>query len=146
MDPMKLVAILGSVIDTSGVVGMSIKRLTELKRAYRNVPFVTTILIGQLHIIQTALDQLASTWDSQNFKRHPRYQQLAMQIGTALECFTPLMLTLQQKLENVNAEKDIMTVKTKVFFLWNEKEMNHYFTLVDRQVNALNLLVQAIQW
>lgn len=30
--------------------------------------------------------------------------------------------------------------------MWNERDMAVYLSLIDRQINALNLFLQAIQW
>ncbi|RYP32172.1 hypothetical protein DL767_005328 [Monosporascus sp. MG133] len=51
-------------------------------------------LIGQLFIVKAALDQL-SYWKSRDLSTDPRYHQLALQIDNSLDCFGPLMTTLQ---------------------------------------------------
>ncbi len=103
-------------------------------------------MIGQLHMVKVAQDQL-SPLNSPNFIRDPRYRQLAAQIGNALDSFGPILLALGQQLdryEGIGASR--MTAKSRMGFLHGEREMTNLSILLDRQVNALNLLLQAMQW
>ncbi|KAI9696928.1 MAG: hypothetical protein M1820_008003, partial [Bogoriella megaspora] len=59
------------------------------------------------------------------------------------------MLSLQARLDHLETEeikeqKEVSFGK-RVAFVWNEAELAEYFTLLDRQVNALTLLLEAIQ-
>lgn len=107
---------------------------------------MVSTLIGQLYIVKTALDHLSLIYNSHKFNDYPRYHQLALQMNTALDSFGPLMLALQERLDKVYAEQEVLTLKKKTQFLWNENEMDYFLVLLDRQVNALNLLLQTIQW
>ena len=97
-------------------------------------------------MVKIAQDQL-SILNSPAFTHDPRYHQLAAHIGNALDSFSPILLALGQQLdrdEGVGAER--MAAKTRRGFLNGEREMTNLSVLLDRQVNALNLLLQAIQW
>ena len=97
-------------------------------------------------MVQAAINEL-ETWNKSGYGRDPRYQQLASQISNSLDCFSTLMLRLEQHLGRFDTERpEEMTAKDKTIFLWDEKETIEFSTLLDRQVNALNLLLQAIQW
>ncbi|KAI9686854.1 MAG: guanine nucleotide-binding protein subunit alpha [Bathelium mastoideum] len=128
MDPASIIGIVGSVVGIADVVTRSIGSLNGLKLKYRDAPTLVSTLIGQLYTTQTALDQLSS-W-AEDYAGIPtsveaeRYAELAAQVGNALDCFGPLI---------------------RISFLWNERDLNEYLTLLDRQVNALTLLLQAIQ-
>ncbi|KAI1353628.1 G-protein alpha subunit-domain-containing protein [Xylaria sp. FL0043] len=95
-------------------------------------------------MVKIAQDQL-SPLNSPNFIRGPRYRQLAAQIGNALDSFGPILLALGQQLdryEGIGGSK--MTAKSRMGFLNGEREMTNLSILLDRQVNALNLLLQAM--
>lgn len=97
-------------------------------------------------MVKIAQDQL-SILNSPAFTHDPRYHQLAAHIGNALDSFSPILLALGQQLdryEGVGADR--MAAKTRLGFLNGEREMTNLSVLLDRQVNALNLLLQAIQW
>ncbi|KAI1359072.1 G-protein alpha subunit-domain-containing protein [Xylaria arbuscula] len=141
MDPATVFQIVGTVVSLGDVVIKCIARLSTLKAQFHDAPIIVTSMIGQLHMVKIAQDQLstASTND-------PRYYQLAAHIGNALDSFSLILLTLSQQLdryEGIRAEQ--MPTKTRLGFLNGEREMTNLSILLDRQVNALNLLLQAIQ-
>ncbi|KAI1274886.1 hypothetical protein F5Y07DRAFT_371797 [Xylaria sp. FL0933] len=96
-------------------------------------------------MVNIAQDQL-SPLNPPNFIRDPRYRQFAAQIGNALDSFGPILLALGQELDRYEGiDASGMTAKRRMGFLYCEKEMTNLSILLDRQVNALNLLLQAIQ-
>lgn len=146
MDPISILSIVGSALSVANRVAKTIGMLSELKSRYRNVPLQISTLIGQLYIVQAALEQVSS-WSSSGLFSNARYQQLAAQIGTSLDSFRPLIMALQQHLDELESHEDItMTAMKKISFLWNEQELMAYSSLLDCQVNALSLFLQAVQW
>lgn len=146
MDPISILSIVGAALSVANGVTKAIGMLRELKSRYRNVPLQLSTVIGQLYIVQAALDQISS-WSSKDLFSGPRYQQLAAQIGTALDSFHPLISALQQHLDELESHEGIAVPgMKKVSFLWNEQELVAYSSLLDCQVNALSLFLQAVQW
>jgi hypothetical protein len=150
MDPVSIVGLIGSIISIADVVAKSIRKLSELRSRYHNAPFQITTLIGQLYIIQAAINEL-TRWKSDVLMRDPRYRQLALQLDASLGCFCPIIMSLQQYLDSLDVASasgiDSSTLPGKrISYLWNERDLAVYLGLVDRQVNALNLFLQAIQW
>ncbi|KAI1356966.1 G-alpha-domain-containing protein [Xylaria sp. FL0043] len=140
MDPVSIVQIVGTAVSLGDVVIKCIVGLRSLKNKYHDAPLVVSTIIGQLYMVQSALDQLA-IWNKPEHGRDPRYRQLAWQIDSALDCFSPLVTTLERRLSDV----ELMTTTQRLTFLWGEKETSDFSILLDRQVNALNLLLQAVQ-
>ncbi|KAI1152456.1 hypothetical protein F4825DRAFT_461808 [Nemania diffusa] len=122
MDPATIFQIVGTVVSLGDTVIRCITRLNTLKAQFHDAPIIVTSMIGQLYILKIAQDQL-SPLNSPNFSSDPRYCQLADQIGNALDSFGPILIG----------------------FLHCEREMTNLLILLDRQVSALNLLLQAIQ-
>ncbi|KAI0817940.1 G-alpha-domain-containing protein [Xylaria sp. FL0064] len=140
MDPVSIIQIVGTAVSLGDVVIKCIVGLRSLKNKYHDAPLVVSTIIGQLYMVQSALDQLA-IWNKPEHGRDPRYRQLAWQIDNALDCFSPLVTTLERRLSDV----ELMTTTQRLTFLWGEKETSDFSILLDRQVNALNLLLQAVQ-
>lgn len=146
MDPISILGLVGTALSVATAVTQVISKLSDLKSKYRNVPLQMSTLLGQLYIVRSALDQI-SQWRSEDLSGNPRYQELAEQIDTSLDCFCPLILTLQQHLEELHLPQDLgMSTRSKVCFIWNEEDLMGYLRLLDCQVNALNLFLQAVQW
>ncbi|KAH9900459.1 hypothetical protein F4778DRAFT_739040 [Xylariomycetidae sp. FL2044] len=148
MDPVSIIGLIGSIVSIADVVAKSIHRLSELKSKYRNVSFQVTTLIGQLHIIQAAIGEL-NQWKSKVLAKDPRYHELATQVQMSLDCFCPLIMSLQQYLDDIDiasvADRGSSNLQGKLSYLWNEPQLAIFIDLVDRQVNALNLFLQAVQ-
>ncbi|KAI0104696.1 hypothetical protein GGR51DRAFT_572650 [Nemania sp. FL0031] len=145
MDPGTIFQIVGTVVALGEAVIKCINRLSALKAQFHNAPIIVTSMIGQLYMVKIAQDQL-SPLISPNFHKDPRYRQLAGQIGNGFDSFGPILLALSQQLdqyESISAGR--MTARNRMGFLYSEKEMTDLSILLDRQVNALNLLLQAIQ-
>lgn len=145
MDPISILSIVGSALSVASGVTKAIGTLSGLKFRYRDVPLQISTLIGQLYIVQADLEQVSS-WSSSVLFSNARYQQLAAQIGTSLDSFRPLIMALQQHLDEVESYEDnTMAAMKKVSFLWNEQELMAYSSLLDCQVNALSLFLQVVQ-
>ncbi|KAI0424573.1 G-protein alpha subunit-domain-containing protein [Xylaria sp. FL1042] len=140
MDPVTIVQIVGTAVSLGDVVIKCIVGLRSFKNRYHDAPLVVSTIIGQLYMVQSALDQLA-IWNKPEHARDPRFRQLAWQIDNALDCFSLLVTTLERRLKDVES----MTTTQRLTFLWGEKETSDFSILLDRQVNALNLLLQAVQ-
>lgn len=146
MDPISILSIVGAALSVANGVTKAIGMLSELKSRYRNVPLQLSTVIGQLYIVRAALDQISSLSSGDLFS-DPRYQQLAAQIGTALDSFRPLISALQKHLDELGPYEGIAKAgMEKASFLWNEQELMAYSSLLDCQVNALSLFLQAVQW
>lgn len=146
MDPASIVGIIGSVVGIADVVGTSIRRLNSLRLKYREVPFRISSLIGQLYTIQVAVDHL-SLWTQQDLTSDSRFIDLAFQVSNSLDNIGPLVMYLNEDLNKLEALKEgEMSSSKKISFLWSEKDLAEYTVLLNNQVNALTLLLQAVQW
>ena len=146
MDPASIIGLVGSVLGIADVVTRSIKRLSTLRTKYQDAPFLVSNLIGQLCTVEAALDQL-SVWTQEDLKSDPRYTHLASQVSNSLDCFGPLIVSLQKHLDQLDDVGNTqLGVKQKMTFIWNEKDLQEYVILLSHQINALTLLLQAIQW
>ncbi|KAI2623932.1 hypothetical protein GGS26DRAFT_600291 [Hypomontagnella submonticulosa] len=101
-------------------------------------------MIGNLFIVQAAMNQL-SVFRSPELSRSSRYQELASQMGNALDSFGPLMVKLDRELSRLNRKDSSgRATRSRIAFLWSERAIFSFSEDLDRQVNALNLLLQAI--
>ena len=137
--------IVSAAVSLGDVVVKCISGLTTFKTRFQDAPVHVSTMIGQLHIVQIALFKLAGWNQAEN--RNPRYQQLALNIGHSLDSFEVLILALEKHLDHIDSPNPSnMSAKSRMTFIWSEKQIVDYSTLLDRQVNALTLLLQAIQW
>ncbi|KAI3322669.1 G-protein alpha subunit-domain-containing protein [Xylariaceae sp. AK1471] len=144
MDPVTILQVVGTVVSFGDAVLRCISKLSSLKAQYHDAPIIVTSMIGQLHMVKIAQDQL-SCMNLPGFNHDPRYCHLATQIGNALESFSLIIMALEKHFDRYNGV-DIggMSAKSKLGFLQDERELTNLSVLLDRQVNALNLVLQAL--
>jgi hypothetical protein len=68
-------------------------------------------------------------------------------LKTSLDCCEVVILVLDERLCCVKRGEDRgLSALSKVQFVWDEKSMTDYLNLLNNQINALNLLLMALQW
>ncbi|KAI1332176.1 G-protein alpha subunit-domain-containing protein [Xylariaceae sp. FL0255] len=143
MEALTILQVIGTVVSLGDTVVSCIAQLSSFKAQYHDAPIIVTAMIGQLHMVKLAQDQLSSIIASCS-NDEPRHQDLAIQIGNALSCFSPVIMALERQMDNHNVtDGSQMSVRSRIGFLQDEREMTNLSMLLDRQVNALNLLLQA---
>lgn len=140
MDPASAIGIIGSLVGVANVAGSIINTLSNLRTKYRNADLAVAALIGQLCTIKAALTQLGSCHDQQ-------LQNLESELRLAVDACSLLVTSLDDKVTKLETKTaGQLSSKGKTSFLLAEKDLEHYLTLLDRQVNALSLLLVASQW
>lgn len=146
MDPATILQIIGTALSLGDVVVKSIVKLISFKARYQGAPILLSTMIAQLYIVKSALDQLGEFSNTEH-SQHPRHQHLFQRVGSSLTSFGCLILALEERLTQFEiTETTDMRAKERLTFLWSEKNMSEYSMLLDRQVNALTLLLQAMRW
>ncbi|KAI0142945.1 G-protein alpha subunit-domain-containing protein [Xylariaceae sp. FL1272] len=146
MDPLTILQVVGTVVALGDAVLRCITQLSSLKAQFHDAPIIVTSMIGQLHIIKAAQDQLSLIVAPRCSNNEARHLQLANQISSALDSFSPVIMALESQLCSYEAARDSkMTIISRIGFLKDDTNMTNLSMLLDRQVNALNLLLQALQ-
>ena len=146
MDPASVTALAGSVVGIVDVIGRSLSYLLDLQTKYRNANLTVSLLIGQLSTLKAALNQI-SEWITARLVGVPQHEQLVADLDISLEACKILILVLDNRISCLGrgATSELRAVD-KAQFLWEEKGMNDYLNHLNNQINALNLLLTALQW
>ncbi|PIG82677.1 hypothetical protein AARAC_006427 [Aspergillus arachidicola] len=144
MDPLSVVGAVGSILGIIDLATRSIKTLTDLQGRYTSIGLRAKILIGQLSTLNAALGQIKQVLDLLGpGKPIGDDSQISLDITTSLSCCEAIMSLLDQRLSRV--QQDHLTMREKTGILWHEKETTDFQSLLNNQVNALNLLLTALQ-
>lgn len=145
MDPLSVVGAVGSILGIIDLATRSIKTLTDLQGRYTSIGLRAKILIGQLSTLNAALGQIKQVLDLLG-PGNPigEDSQISLDITTSLSCCEAIMSLLDQRLSRM--QQDHLTMRDKTGILWHEKETTDFQSLLNNQVNALNLLLTALQW
>jgi hypothetical protein len=146
MDPVSSIGLVGSVVGIVDVITKSVAHLSGLQSSYKIADLKVRLLVGQLSTLKAALDQIASLIDSR--PGIPRDEKLVNDLSIALTCVKAVILAIDTRLSDLQIRDDNLGLKTlsKVGFVWDEQTINDYLSLLNNQVNALNLFLTALQW
>ncbi|KAK6837801.1 hypothetical protein RU639_001517 [Aspergillus parasiticus] len=144
MDPLSVVGAVGSILGIIDLATRSIKTLTDLQGRYTSIGLRAKILIGQLSTLNAALGQIKQVLDLLGpGNTIGEDSQISLDITTSLSCCEAIMSLLDQRLSRM--QQDHLTMREKTGLLWHEKETTDFQSLLNNQVNALNLLLTALQ-
>ncbi|KAL4995373.1 G-protein alpha subunit-domain-containing protein [Aspergillus recurvatus] len=146
MDPISVLGAVGSILGIMDVVTRSIKTLTEFQSRYATVSLKTRVLVGHLSTLNAALvqiKQLLPLVDADPSNGDD--SQISADVAVSIGCCNEIMLFLDQRLSQVRMRIDQPTTLDKMGILWHESETTEFQTLLNNQVNAMNLLLSALQ-
>ena len=147
MDPVSAIGLVGAVVGVTDVVTGTINKLSVLKTRYRQANFFVSLLLGQLCTIQAALTRLADLQRSDGVDYLQPSEELRNALEASLDGCGILLGCLEEQLDQLSTQDDgQLNAKGKLSFLWHDQDVKDYLDLLDRQVNALSLLLQAIRW
>ncbi|MCJ1434227.1 guanine nucleotide-binding protein subunit alpha [Xylographa pallens] len=147
MDPVSIVSLASAVLSIVGVIAKNVNALSTLQAKYRNADLSVFLLIGQLSTLKAALGQISEWIKVEGITAQSEHLQLVADLQVALKGCQVLISILDDRVEQLaNKEgSDSLKVQGKIVFLWEEQELNVYVTHLNNQVNALTLLLSAIQ-
>ncbi|ROV98320.1 hypothetical protein VMCG_07188 [Cytospora schulzeri] len=144
MDPISAVGFVSSVVSIVELVRNGIATLSELRDRYKIVDFKVNILITQLSTLTTALDQVTNVLSDN--PGLPQDAQLIRDLTTSLACVEAVIMLINERISPLQQQlANGLSAMGKVNFLWDESTLKDYLSLLDNQVNALNLLLTALQ-
>lgn len=151
MEPVSAVGLSASLISCVKIITSSINSLLALQTKFRQADLTVQLLLGQLSTLRAALNEICQ-WINVSLIDVPQHEQLALDLTTSIEGCNVLLLILSDRialLDRDGAHQDgveSLSVRGKMRLLWAEKESNQYLSHLNNQINALNLLLTALQW
>jgi hypothetical protein len=150
MDPVSAIGLAGALISIGDILTRSIRRLIGLQSKYRSSSLVVTLLIGQLTTLKAALNQTTELVEGSliNVSLH---EQLVGDLQVSLDSCHVLVHVLEERIQGLESEHDQsdgtgLTTKGKAKFLLEESALSEFNNYLSSQVNALNLLLTALNW
>lgn len=151
MEPISAVGLTGSLISCVKIITSSINSLLSLQTNYRQADLTVQLFLGQLSTLRAALNGICQ-WINNSLVGVPQHEQLVLDLTTSIEGCKVLLLILSDRialLDRNGVDQDgveSLSIRGKTQLLWAEKESNQYFSHLNNQISALNLLLTALQW
>ena len=146
MDPISITGLAGSIFNIVDVITKSIKNLHDLRQKWKIADLTVNAIIGQLSTLKTALIHIQD-WMSSNLSSQPQHDQVVADIRQCLDSCRLLATFICEHLTLLDwTETNIMTAASKIRAVFHDSEVQDCATYLDRQTNALNLLLTALNW
>ena len=146
MDPISIMSLAGAVVGVIDVITRRVDSLLKLQTGYKTANLKVSLLVGQLSTLKAALSQIRE-WIDTSLINRPQHQQLVADLKVSIEGCKLLISVLDDHFQCFE-EKETSTLGTmrKIHFLWEQGGINDYLNHLNNQINALNLLLTALQW
>lgn len=144
MDPISVVGLAASLVTIVDMVAKSINSLHTLRTKYSTADLTIRLLIGQLGTLKAALNQI-SEWITSSLVDVPRHEQLVLDLMNSIEGCEVLLSLLNDNISSLRKNENL-SVLVKARLVRRENILHEYLSLLDNQVNALNLFLTALQW
>jgi hypothetical protein len=141
MDPVAILAIVGSSIGIAKVTIASVQRLYELKERYTYMKLNVPSLVSKLLSISCSLSAL-ECWAQNHGGSDLANPNLIGRLEHSVRSCIRIMGFIDLK---VKAIEGVGTWK-KIKHIWNEKLIQGLEKDLDGQINALQLLLMTVQW
>lgn len=151
MEPISAIGLSASLISCVKIITGSINSLLALQTKYRQADLTVQLILGQLSTLRAALNEICQ-WINVSLIGVPQHEQLVLDLTTSIEGCKVLLSILSDRIALLDRGgvdqdgSDSLGLRGKMRLLWAEKESNQYFSLLNNQINALNLLLTALQW
>ena len=144
MDPISVIGLTTAIVTIVDKFAKSINSLHALQATYANADLTVRLLVGQLSTLKAALGQICE-WITGSFVDMPQSDQLMLDLINSIEGCEILLSLLNDRISSFERNEKL-GVLGKARLLWGENNLNQYLSLLDNQVNALNLFLTALQW
>jgi hypothetical protein len=143
MDPASVVGLVGAVLGIADVVAKSVRTLLDMQSKFMTADVRVSTLIGQLSTLKAALGHIADMMSEE--MSAAQYGQFFSDLDTALQGCEAMITALDTRLSALERNVDRLSISAKVQTIWDDSTLNEYLGILNNQIQALNLLLTALQ-
>ncbi|KAH6680951.1 hypothetical protein B0J14DRAFT_275695 [Halenospora varia] len=145
MDPLSASVACGSLLLT---ITRTTQMLVAVKAKYTEAPITIQLLMSELSTVKAALGQIRD-WAEYNSSNTPRQKELTSAFNVSLEGCQLAMEALKEEVSGLVGDKELgqgSNVGMRIKLVWNEESIKDHSTRLRSQTQALQLLLQAVNW
>ena len=144
MEPISIIGITASAFALVDRLGKTLTFILQLSTKFKYADAKITLLIGYLASINAAIFEIAKIVNT--LSECTKYEKLVDSLNTTLECTKFSLSFLESKIEGLGSDsQDEMGMIDKITMILKDAEFNEYINGISSYVNALNLLLNALQ-
>lgn len=134
----------GSVANVIDVLSNTITTIRELRNEWKEADLTFLCLVSQLTALRAALTKIKEWADVDIADSH---HQLVMDLDTLVSCCRILISKMEGLISELHHTPDEnLDFSSKMKFVFRSKSMDDLQKLIERQTNALSLLLAACNW
>ena len=146
MDAITVIGTVGAVANIIDIISKSIKTLRDLHERWRDADLIAINLITQLVALKAALAKI-SEWITSDLSDQPHHYQLVMDLGESIACCKMLVKSMDDQLAKLQCGVDNrLDVESRLRIVFENRVCEDFQKYVQRQTNALTLLLAACNW
>ena len=143
---MEVVGVASAILGIIDVATRSISTLADVKRRFKEADIILELLSSQLITIRTALDQIHCLIN-ETLSEDGQHITLILSLESTIKCCNLLIRLLVENIAKLEySENDSLSFENKVRSLLHSNGIGECQSRLDRQINALNLVLTAFQW
>ena len=143
-DPITIIGTAGAAANIIEVLNSTISSLRQLHNQWKDADFTLMNLAAQLAALKAALGKIQEWMLSGTADPH---HQLVMDLDLSMSCCQALVGRMGSKVSELNyKENGKLDNKSRVKLVFGGKSMEEIQKMVERQTNALTLLLTACNW
>lgn len=145
-DPLSILGGVGAAAGIIATITKTVKNLSDLQTKYSEAEMSIRQLMRQLMAIKASLSQIQD-WTELNLSRSPRERELVEAFNISFDGCKEAMNAMADEVavlaqDALAGDRRLMRAR----YVWNEESMKDHQERLDSQVQALQLLLSAVQW
>jgi hypothetical protein len=144
-DPLSIIGAAGAVANIVDLIAKSIKSIQELHDRWKEADITVLNIMVQLTALRAALTEIKK-WMIDDLTEDPHHQ-LVMDLDVSVKCCQLLMTKMDILLGGLTEKTSgPLDFEGTVMVVFKGNNLEHVSKLIDRQIQALNLLLSACTW
>jgi guanine nucleotide-binding protein G(i) subunit alpha len=143
-DPLTIIGAAASVVQIVEVLAKTLSRLSELNERWKQADYTFINLIVQLTALKAALNKLQEWMDADIDETH---HQLVMDLELSIKCCRMLIDKMDSEVSELHQSADNgLNSQGKIKLMIKNSKLEELQKMVERQTNALTLLLTVCNW
>jgi guanine nucleotide-binding protein G(i) subunit alpha len=133
-----------SIVGIINLLARTTSRLGELKERWRQADFVFINLIAQLSALKAALNKLQGWMDVEVDEAH---HLLVMDLEASITCCQMLVNRINSEIQDLHeSAENGLSSQSRLKLIFRNGTLEELQKMVERQTNALTLLLMVCNW
>jgi hypothetical protein len=146
MEVAGIIGTAGAIVGIIDIAARSILVLADIRRRFKETNLTLELLSNQLLSVRTALEQIHALINDSLEEDDPHYSMM-ISLDSSVKCCGFLVRLLDENIAKFEYDDDeSLTLESRVRLVLDSKGIEECQARLDRQINALTLVLTAYKW